>query len=149
MSPYQERFFFFQTFEHQVELQLSTWQISSDLSPPQYVPKSLNLKILFTWGNRWLGGICGSLRQEPKITWGGQELMWRSDFPRNRTGKRPLYFVDWKRSGGFSADIQFLWAPSPDLSVALRSLSTTLGGTRRHLSERSNPGEDKSLDLFH
>ena len=39
-------------------------------------------------------------KKEPKITWGGgQELTWRSDFPRIRTGKRPLlfFFMDWKR----------------------------------------------------
>lgn len=96
-----------------MHLQLFTWQKASDLPPPphQYVPNSLNLKIRFIQGNPWLGGFCSLLHQELKITWGGQELIRKSDFPCNRTGKCPLYFMDWKRTG-------FHWYPVPVSSVS-------------------------------
>lgn len=124
-----------------MQIQLSTWQISSDLPPlPQYVPNSLNLKNCFTWGNPWLGGICRSL---------GEDRNWWGEVTFLGTQQESVHFTLWARNEVASTDIQFLWAPSPALSVAVRSPSTTLGGTRHHLSERSNPGEDKSLDLFH
>lgn len=62
------------------------------LTPPK-CPISLNLKNVFTRGNHWLGGICSSLRREPKITWGEQELMQRSCFSLNRTEKCTLYWT--------------------------------------------------------
>lgn len=144
MSTYQERYLKNKTSDHQVQLQLSTWQKASDPLPNNMSP---NLKNRFIHGNPWLGGFCSLLHQELKITWEGQELIRQGDFPCNRTAKCPRYLMDWKRA----------WLPPRSNSCALRLLtslwcssppSKTLGGTRRHLSERSNPGIEKSLDSF-
>lgn len=111
-------------------------------------PKLLKSQNSLHMRNLQLGGICGSLCREPMITWRRQEPMWRSCFPR-RTKQESVHFTLWTGNEVASADVQFLRAPSPDLSAALWSPSGTLGGTRRCLSESGNPGEDKSLDSFH
>lgn len=73
---------------------------------------------LFTWGNRWLGGICSSPRRRPKVTWEGQEPKQRSCFPFSQNRKAST-LLDWKQSGTSSTNIQFLWAPSPGAPVNL------------------------------
>lgn len=73
--------------------------------PPQSICPQL-LKSQNWEGNPWLGSFCSLLHQELKITWGGQELIRKSDFTL-----RPLYFMDWKRTG-------FHWCPVPVSSVS-------------------------------
>lgn len=76
-----------------------------------------------------------------------EDRNWCGEVTFLATEQESVHFTLWKRN-----KVRVLhWhpAPSPDLSVALRSLSRTLDETRCHLSERSNQGEDKSLDSFH